>query len=44
MFLITTIISIIWVYLIDKQVTYKKENPDYNETDGWLDWDIDKTD
>jgi hypothetical protein len=43
MFLITLVISIIWVHLIDKQVKYKKENPDYNEKDGWLDWDIDKT-
>jgi hypothetical protein len=41
MFLITVIISVIWVYLIDKQITYKKENPDYNEKEGWLDWDYD---
>ena len=39
---VTTIISILWVCGIDKQIQYKKENPDTNESEGWLDWDCDK--
>jgi hypothetical protein len=39
MFLITAFISIVWVHLIDKHVKFKKENPDYNDEEGWLDWD-----
>jgi hypothetical protein len=40
MFCITVSISILWVRGIDNVIKYKKENPDYKETDGWLDWDI----
>lgn len=36
---ISGIISWIWVGAIDKQIKYKKENPEYNEKEGWLDWD-----
>ena len=39
MFIITAAISWLWVRGIDKQIQYKKENPDYNENEGWLDWD-----
>jgi hypothetical protein len=42
MFIIILIISCAWVYLIDQNVKYKKENPDHNDNDGWLDWDQDK--
>lgn len=39
MFLITAVISWIWVRGIDNQMKYQKENPDSNPTQGWLDWD-----
>jgi hypothetical protein len=39
MFLITAVISWLWVRGIDRQMKYKKENPDTNESEGWLDWD-----
>jgi len=42
MFGITAVISFLWVRGIDKQIQHKKENPDYNESEGWLDWDDDK--
>ena len=40
--LVASIISFVWVSLIDKQMKYQKENPDYNPSKGWLDWDDDK--
>jgi len=39
MFIVTSVISWLWATGIDKQAKYKKENPDYNENEGWLDWD-----
>ena len=39
---VTSIISFVWVSLIDKQMKYQKENPDYNPSEGWLDWDDNK--
>ena len=39
MFLITAVISWLWVRGIDRQMKYKKENPDAKESEGWLDWD-----
>jgi hypothetical protein len=42
MFLVTVLISWLWARGIDKQMKYKKENPDHNESEGWLDWDDDK--
>ena len=42
MFSVTALISWLWVRAIDKQIQYKKENPDYKESEGWLDWDCDK--
>jgi hypothetical protein len=43
MFLVTVLISWLWVRGIDKQIKYKKENPDHDENQGWLDWDCNKT-
>jgi hypothetical protein len=43
MFLITAVISWLWVRGIDKQIEYQKENPDYNPNEGWLDWDDNKS-
>ena len=42
MFIVTALISWLWVRGIDNQMKYEKENPDSNNTDGWLDWDCDK--
>jgi hypothetical protein len=39
MFVVSAVISWLWVRGIDKQIQYKKENPDTKEGDGWLDWD-----
>lgn len=39
MFIVTVIISWLWANGIEKQAKYKKEHPDYNEKEGWLDWD-----
>ena len=38
-FIVTAPIAWLWVNTIDKQIKYKKQNPDYNEEEGWLDWD-----
>ena len=38
-FIVTVPIAWLWVNAIDKQIKYKKQNPDYNEEEGWLDWD-----
>jgi len=43
MFIVTTIIAWLWANGIDKQMKCKKENPDYKESEGWLDWDCDKS-
>jgi len=43
MFVITALISWMWVNAIDKQIQYKKEHPEYNESEGWLDWDENHT-
>jgi hypothetical protein len=42
MFIVTAIISWLWVRGIDNQMKYQKQNPDYNPNEGWLDWDDDK--
>jgi hypothetical protein len=39
MFIITALISWLWANGVDKQIQYKKEHPEYNESEGWLDWD-----
>ena len=39
MFLITAILSWLWVSGIDNQMKYQKDNPNYNPSEGWLDWD-----
>lgn len=39
MFIITVGISWLWATAIDKQIEYKKQHPEYNESKGWLDWD-----
>jgi hypothetical protein len=39
MFVITAIISYLWVRGIDKETEYRKKNPDYKPGEGWLDWD-----
>ena len=39
MFIVTTIISWLWVRGIDNQMKYQKQNPDHNPSEGWLDWD-----
>jgi hypothetical protein len=36
---VTTPIAWLWASAIDKQTQYKKQNPNYNEKQGWLDWD-----
>ena len=41
MFIIASLISIIWVRGVDKEIQYRKENPDYKPGEGWLDWDDD---
>jgi hypothetical protein len=42
MFLITAVISWLWVRGIDNQMKYQKQNPDHNPNEGWLDWDDNK--
>jgi len=42
MFVFVGIISYAWVKGIDETIKYKKENPDANLSEGWLDWDEDK--
>lgn len=39
MFLVTAVISVLWVKGIDNQTKYQKQNPEHNPTEGWLDWD-----
>ena len=39
MFIITAGISWLWVRGIDKEMEYRKQNPDYKPGEGWLDWD-----
>lgn len=39
MFIITAGIAWLWANGIEKQAQYKKDHPEYNETEGWLDWD-----
>jgi hypothetical protein len=41
-FIVTAVISWLWVRGIDNQMKYKKQNPNYNPNEGWLDWDDDK--
>lgn len=40
MFFITAGLSWLWASAIDKEMKYRKQNPDYNPEEGWLDWDI----
>jgi hypothetical protein len=42
MFIITAVISILWVRGIDNMDKFQKENPDTNLKQGWLDWDDNK--
>jgi peptidoglycan/LPS O-acetylase OafA/YrhL len=42
MFIITALISWLWVRGIDNQMKYQKQNPDHNPSEGWLDWDDNK--
>ena len=37
--IITIPIAIIWVRGIDNFEKYKRENPDFDPNQGWLDWD-----
>ena len=39
MFIITAVVSFLWVLAIDREIEYEKENPDYKPGGGWLDWD-----
>lgn len=39
MFIITAGIAWMWANGIEKQAQYKKDHPEYNESEGWLDWD-----
>ena len=43
MLIVTVSISWLWATAIEKQAQFKKENPDYNESEGWLDWDENHT-
>ena len=43
MFIITAVISWLWVRGIDNQMKYQKQNPDHNPSEGWLDWDNEAT-
>ena len=42
MFIVTALISWLWVSGIDKMTKYQKEHPDEDLSKGWLDWDCDK--
>ena len=42
MFIITAVISWLWVRGIDKMNKYQKEHPDEDLSKGWLDWDDNK--
>lgn len=39
MFIVTAIVSWLWVSAIDREIQHEKENPDYKPGEGWLDWD-----
>ena len=39
MFFVTAIISVLWVRVIDNQMTYQKENPESKSSYEWPDWD-----
>ena len=43
MFVITAVISLLWVLAIDREIQHEKENPDYKPDEGWLDWDQDQS-
>lgn len=43
MFIVTAVISWAWASAIEKHAEYKKEHPEYNESEGWLDWDCDNS-
>ena len=39
MFIFTVLISYLWVRGIDNVIKHKKEHPEWDEKQGWLDWD-----
>ena len=39
LFVLTVIIAWLWVRAIDREMEYRKQNPDYKPGEGWLDWD-----
>lgn len=39
MFIVTAVVSWLWVTAIDREITHRENNPDYKPGEGWLDWD-----
>jgi hypothetical protein len=40
LFIITALICYFWVTAIDETIEYKKNNPDADLSEGWLDWGL----